>query len=253
MELNPRGFLVQHSGGKDSVVIADLARRAEVPHVLQHSHTTVDPPELVRFVRTIPGIEIHKPVMSMWELIRHKGMPPRRNCRFCCDVLKESNKDQGLVVTGITWAESQRRAKRMMFERCSKRKTRWFLHPIIDWGVEDVWAYIRERQLPYCSLYDEGFTRLGCVLCPMSDRVERDIARWPRLCAQWERVVKATWRPHFDWADGLRFESPDVLWAWWLDRRASTGDYAENECPLFSSGTDPGHLPPPVLTGDEPF
>lgn len=30
------------------------------------------------------------------------------------------------------------------------------LNPIIDWNYEQVWTFLRDFQVPYCSLYDEG-------------------------------------------------------------------------------------------------
>lgn len=46
----PEGYFVAFSGGKDSVVALGLTRRAGVRHEASHNLTTVDPPELVRFI-----------------------------------------------------------------------------------------------------------------------------------------------------------------------------------------------------------
>lgn len=229
---DPKGYWVAFSGGKDSCVILDLVKRAGVPFEAHHALTTVDPPELVRFVKTFPEVQIDKPQESMWRLIRRKGMPPRRSARFCCEVLKERGGDRRMVMTGVRWAESNRRSKRRMTEACYRNKGRHFLHPIIDWSTADVWQYIRERGLRYCSLYDEGFRRVGCVLCPMTRDVQRHMARWPRLCAAWERAVKATWKP--DPQKRHVFRDADEYWRWWLDRDA------------------PGLTDTPVLFEDDP-
>lgn len=206
------GYYVAFSGGKDSVVILDLVKRSGCKFDAHYNLTTVDPPELVYFVRTFPDVEIHKPTMTMWQLIRAKHCPPRRNARYCCAELKETGGARRVVVTGVRWAESNRRSKRQMTEACQRNARKTYLHPIIDWSTADVWSYIRERGLQYCSLYDEGFKRLGCVLCPMSRDTARDIARWPKLAAAWERAIKATFKPGGQWA------TADEYWQWWLDR-----------------------------------
>lgn len=69
---------------------------------------------------------------------------------------------------------------RRLVEQCYKRH-KTTVNPIIDWTDADVWNFIRANKIPYCSLYDEGFHRLGCIGCPMAgtkDR-EREFARWP--------------------------------------------------------------------------
>ena len=114
-----------------------------------------------------------------------------------------------------------------MTEACYRDKTKHYLHPIIDWSTTDVWEYIRSRGIRYCSLYDEGFKRIGCVLCPMTRDIERQLARWPKLCNAWEKAVKATY------VECDTFATPEAYWQWWLDRDRPAKQYNDNQVMMF--------------------
>ena len=53
------------------------------------------------------------------------------------------------------------------------------LNPIIDWDDGEVWEFIRDNEIPYCSLYDHGYKRLGCIGCPMSVNQKKELDRYP--------------------------------------------------------------------------
>lgn len=55
--------------------------------------------------------------------------------------------------------------------------------PIINWTENDIWEFITEKKIKYCKLYDEGFSRIGCVCCPLVNKKcrERDFEKWPGI------------------------------------------------------------------------
>ena len=70
----PEGYYLAFSGGKDSIVIYDLAVKAGVKFDAHYNLTTVDPPELVKFIKQeYPDVERHRPEMNMWQLIVKNG------------------------------------------------------------------------------------------------------------------------------------------------------------------------------------
>lgn len=73
----PEGYYVAFSGGKDSCVILDLVKRAGVKFSAHLNITTVDPPEVLKFVRqNYPEVTMEKPKISMKKLIEKKGILP---------------------------------------------------------------------------------------------------------------------------------------------------------------------------------
>lgn len=103
-------YYLCYSGGKDSDVIRILASLAGVNHEIHNNHTTVDAPETVRYVRSIPSVIIHYPEKTMWQLIQEKMMPPTRLMRYCCEELKERGGKGRMKITGVRKAESIKRA-----------------------------------------------------------------------------------------------------------------------------------------------
>ena len=214
----PEGYYLAFSGGKDSITIKRLADLAGVQYDAHYNVTTVDPPELVQFIREVhPDVTWDKPSHSMWQAIVNHGCPPTRLMRYCCEELKERGGDGRLVVTGVRWAESPRRRTRQMVEPCYTGR-KHYLHPIIDWTDADVWAFIRQENLPYCQLYDEGFARLGCVMCPMGDtrQMARDALRWPKYHAAYLRAFGRMLHARDAAGKETAWQTAEDVMHWWV-------------------------------------
>ena len=227
---NGIGYDVQFSGGKDSCVVYDLVKRAGVKYRVSYCLTTVDPPELVRFIKEqYPEVTWVKPKRTMWELIEKKGFLPIPQIRYCCKELKESFRppDGGAIVTGVRWAESARRAKRNPVETCMSKAKSYFVHPIIEWSDDEVWEYIKKYNVSYCNLYDQGYKRLGCILCPFQSAKARarDIAEYPKYVENYKKAFfrSDNWKPapltETQRAEGLKpIVSKEEEWEWWLSQ-----------------------------------
>lgn len=289
------GYYLAFSGGKDSVVTKAIADLAGVKYHAHYRITTVDPPELVRFIKEkYPDVSRDAPryaedyknpklagkVITMWNLIPEKMMPPTRIARYCCEKLKEDGGDGGIAVTGVRWAESVNRKKnqgavvihgdfrqeqnpdqiglfdqpegidinerhgsliltndnadnRRLVEHCFRRR-KITVNPIIEWTDEDVWEFIKIEHIPYCELYECGFTRLGCIGCPMAGTKEREreFAMWPKYKHHYmlafarmlekrkernkEDPTRPIWRNAYTSDDMMDPTAQDVF-DWWME------------------------------------
>ncbi len=218
------------AGGKDSQVAEDLTKRAGGKYTIVYNRTGIDPPEAIKFMRDhYPDVEIQKPVMSIWQGIEKKGLP-RRQSRWCCELLKEYSGNNKVLITGIRAQESGRRKARCIVET-NRRGNKQFIHPIFNWTTSEVWEYIKTNDMPYCELYDlPGWNRLGCVLCPFTTwrKTLNEWERYPKLAEAWFRAARRYWERMYPvWkekgtANYERFPTPESLVWWWLTRGETT-------------------------------
>lgn len=236
------------SGGKDSECVYLLCRKAFGEHMHEccdfvYNMTGIDPPELVYFIREyFPDVIFSRSKTTIWDLCVQKRMPPTRVVRYCCSELKERGGKGRFVVTGVRWAESvKRRLNRGIFESYGAKsskilnadnsddrrtlehcvpKQKYICNPIVDWGTDEVWRFIIQENMPYCMLYDEGFSRMGCIGCPMSspDSRRKAFDRWPKYKSQWIRTFQRMVDKRK--ADGLptQWNTGDDVFTWWIEQ-----------------------------------
>lgn len=229
----PEGYWLADSGGKDSTVLVAVAKAAGVKFEAHYNVTTIDPPELVRFLHYYrPETVFDKPKKSFYAYIRANWGLPMRQGRWCCAELKERGGVGRVTLTGVRAAESRNRARYGVVQPCLQGGGKTLVHPLLAWTDADVWQYIRGRDLPYCSLYDEGWKRIGCVFCPFNSQAEtnRAQARWPKMFARLAAAVCDAYPTQGGWQ---RFGSPEAVLEWWLDRKRSSPAADGQECFAF--------------------
>lgn len=171
---------VSYSSGKDSDVILELTKMANVPYRAIYKNTTIDPPRTIKHVNDM-GVEIIRPKYNFLQLIAKNGYPSRYN-RYCCRTLKEY-KVLDYAILGIRQDESIKRKKRYKEpEQCrvyyNKEKEHQYF-PILDWTNDDVEEFIKERNIKCASVYYDELgifhveRRLGCMCCPLQSYKSR--------------------------------------------------------------------------------
>lgn len=258
--------MITYSGGKDSDVLVHLAEVSGIPFEVLHSHTTADAPQTVYHVRDTfkrleekgikCSIDYHpRPeggVTTMWNLIPKKLMPPTRLVRYCCSVLKEGGGKDRFIATGVRWDESNSRKNRsslevivpdkrksvflnsensedrMLFESCQMKGKR-VVNPIIDWKTTDVLDYVQSEHICMNLLYECGFSRVGCIGCPMAGKKtrEHEFELFPKYKAAYIRAFQKM----MERREKLGKTTNGMLWGtdgldvfnWWMENGVLPG------------------------------
>lgn len=249
------GYFLAFSGGKDSQCIYHLAKMAGVKFKAHMSLTSVDPAEVIRFVKTnYPDVELIKPKASIYTIARQKKILPTMRIRWCCAEYKENTGAGKVTITGVRRKESSRRAKRNSVEisrhkfsgdfeefenyrdiklsiinqkkgkqvqsGCISGKDTIIINPIIDWTEKDVWYFLNNIiKAPHCKLYDEGQARIGCIMCPMESfkQIQKDIEKYPYVKKKWIDTIKE-----------IRREGEMYIYKFTDNQNATEDEIAEN-------------------------
>lgn len=229
------GFYLAFSGGKDSQCLYHVAQLAGVRFKAHFSPTSVDPPQVIRFIRrNYPDVEFGHIEQSIYDVAVKEGILPTMSVRWCCSIFKETAGAGKVTLIGIRHAESVKRSKRNEVEitghkfsgdldgfanwskeqiekkfkgvnhdqysidketevKCVSGKDSILISPIINWDDTDVWDFLNGMDIEHCELYDAGYKRIGCILCPMSSRKAkvRDMKEFPHVKEKWIKAIMA--------------------------------------------------------------
>lgn len=125
-------------------------------------------------------------------------------------------RESGLILNDDN-AESRR-----MVEQCYRtRKT--LVNPILDWTDEDVWEFLKHYGCEGNPLYKCGYSRVGCIGCPMAGRKKRieQLERYPKYEQAYFRATERMLKRRIAqgkelplaWGDG----KPETVRKWWLE------------------------------------
>jgi 3'-phosphoadenosine 5'-phosphosulfate sulfotransferase (PAPS reductase)/FAD synthetase len=205
--------LLYFSGGKESVVMLRLLEKAAIAANLVFVGTGVDVPEDVEFFNRVlrPYIaarpqfhletSIAEETLFLRALQEEGGLDARSP--WCRKRIKAplkaaiTSKLYGerpfVALEGSRWYENDFRRSHSSVNWINDYSDQLWLHPIAAWNGLDIWSYITREQLPQNPLYELGFQRTTCWLCPLVNPAHMNISmnRYPEL---WARVDASSLR-----------------------------------------------------------
>ncbi|MCQ6254827.1 phosphoadenosine phosphosulfate reductase family protein [Methanocaldococcus sp.] len=199
-----KGYVINasFSGGKDSSVSTLLANKVIDDLEVIFIDTGLEFKETIKFVKKFAKeYDINLVILrgkDFWEYLGKFGIPTKdyRWCNSICKLepLKEYLKKYKKVYTidGSRKYESFTRSKLEYERKSSFIENQINIFPILDWKGTDVWSWIYLNDVMYNELYDKGFERIGCFMCPSALNSEflRVKELYPELFNKWVEVLK---------------------------------------------------------------
>ena len=209
-------LVVGFSGGKDSLaayLVVEVATGKSPP--IFFMDTGLELPETIQFIKSFAekrNVEIigEKAGDQFWESIDIFG-PPARDFRWCCKVLKLGPAATSIAdMIGQETLSFMGQRKLESFQRSIEPRVTenpWVpgqisANPIQKWNALEVWLYTFLKNEDYNPLYNRGYHRMGCYLCPSSPLSEMESLRQthPELHQKWEQKMKE-WTEKYGFPD----------------------------------------------------
>ena len=224
---------VAFSGGKDSLATLLLVLKALGPKIkILFIDTGIEFPETVnytlKFLQQL-GLENRLLVKRVskdvfWRVVEKFG-PPGRDYRICCKtnklgpttrLIRENFPNGCLTFIGQRKYESERRSKEPKIWRNPWVPGQIGASPIHNWTALQTWLYIFKTRIPYNPLYEIGFFRIGCWVCPALKLAEIENIKktHPSLWEKWEEELEK-------WRKTYGFPREWVTYGFWRWRRLS--------------------------------
>ena len=242
-------IFVSISGGKDSDVmkhIVDIAfnelreEGINVDYNLIAFNTSNDTAETYKHLKqhhkmTKENIISPEVGFYQWIVDKKNYFTPTRFIRNCCSTYKEGQltkimgkKEDTLTFLGMRSPESVKRkdydfdlneAQKKIGKKPNVPENWLRFLPIVKWTDAEVWLYILNRKMKYNDMYNKGFNRIGCLICPyQSDVVElliknhypKQWKRWVDILAKGYEIYGVERRLKWDlleWCEGGRWKS----------------------------------------------
>jgi phosphoadenosine phosphosulfate reductase len=194
---HPPAVLASSFGAEDMVLLDLVAQHApsigvftlDTGRLPEETHALID---RARDRYGLP-IDVYVPEAARVEaFVRERGVNAFYQSvelrKTCCAIRKteplaRALADKGAWVTGLRREQSVTRSDLSYREFDDVHGLPKF-NPLVEWTEDEVWTYLRARQVPYNALHDHGYPSIGCAPCTRAVELGEDVraGRW-----WWER------------------------------------------------------------------
>lgn len=177
------------SFGKDSRVLVDLGMQVNPGLLFVSIDTGYEFPETLSFAEELAketkmNLEWARPSANDVEKINNEFGDNliKDNQYKCCAMklpaIKKFLNSYDAWISGLRRDEAETRTDTKIIE---SGESVIKINPIAFWTKNDVWQYIKENNLKYHPLYDQGYVSLGCQPCTLKDVDEKNGERSGRF------------------------------------------------------------------------
>lgn len=123
------------------------------------------------------------------------------------------NKQGGLVLN------DDNDASRRFVEQCY-RTTSTMVNPIVDWTDKDVWDFLHHYGCESNPLYQCGFSRIGCIGCPLADKHNRitEFSLYPKYKENYIKAFGRMLKRREELGkDNRSWTCGEDVFSWWME------------------------------------
>ncbi|HEX4598571.1 MAG TPA: phosphoadenylyl-sulfate reductase [Burkholderiaceae bacterium] len=182
------------SFGAEDMVVLDLMHREEIAIDVVTLDTGRLPQETYALMQRVEQVygrcfeTFYPDTRAVQVLVRERGIngfyASVENRKACCEVrkvepLKRALAGRAAWVTGLRAQQAISRANLAPRGWDGEFQIEKF-NPLHDWSEQQVWEYIRSRDVPYNALHDQHYPSIGCAPCTRAIAVGEDLraGRW---------------------------------------------------------------------------
>ena len=99
------------------------------------------------------------------------------------------------------------------------------IHPIVDWTDRDIWQFLREAKTDVNPCYSMGFSRVGCIGCPLASPKYRynEFAVWPKYENLYRKAFARMLMARSAAGKETRWQTADEVFRWWMEDKNLDG------------------------------